>query len=327
MKITPLTGPAQGTIPTATITSDSGAGSDRIARAMAAMSGSEMPAQTAPETTQEKPNVQKIKMVTNKTPINAPIQLSETPETGDTSAKSESVQEPNEATKRLNPQFAALAKAKRAAAAKEAAIVAKEQALAKQEADMKVAFDKLNRLKANPLSVLQEEGITYDQLTEAILNGNTSNPEIESLKNEFKTMKEELLNAQTQRDQLQEQQALRQLNREVENLVSQGDEFETIREAGYAPKVVELIHRMFKETGEIMETQEAAKLIEEELVNEALNFAKLKKIQSRIPQLSQPQPQQQPRTTQMKTLTNRHGTSAPLTARERAIAAFYGQLK
>ena len=322
-----MIGPAGSTLSTASINPQ--AESPRIAKAMAAMTGQPLPeAQQEPKADL---NVKKIQMKTNVTPpqINVAPELAQEAESDTLESTEIEPTQDLEAKKALSPQYAALAKARRAAQAKEAAIMQREQALAKQEADMRSAVEKLGRLKSNPLSVLQEEGITYDQLTEAILNGNTSNPEIDSLKNELKTMKQELLNAQTQRDQAQEQQALKQLNREVESLVAQGDDFETIREAGYAPKVVELIHRMFKETGEIMDTAEAAKLVEEELISEAMQYAKLKKVQSRLnPAPSEQHPlQPQMKNKSLKTLTNRIGSTAPMSARERAIAAFYGQLK
>lgn len=262
----------------------------------------------------------------------APEAVPETPETtpSDNLAVSEPQAESTEVTKPLSPQFAALAKAKRAAQAKEAAIAAKEQALAQKEADMKAAFDKLSRLKANPLSVLQEEGVTYDQLTESLLSQNQGNAGIDELKAEIKAMKEGFEKQQAERDQQAERQVLTQIRKDVDRLIATGDEYEMVREAGYAPKVVELMQRVFKETGELLSTDEAAQLVENELVEESLRFAKLNKIRSKLTPAEQAQQQAaQPARTQnqkvMKTLTSRDGASAPMTARERAIAAFYGR--
>jgi hypothetical protein len=227
-----------------------------------------------------------------------------------------------------------LAKAKRAAQAKEAAIAAREQALAQKETDMRSAFDKLARLKANPLSVLQEEGVTYDQLTESLLNQNQGNAGLDELKAEIKAIKEGFERQQLERDRQAETQVLTQIRKEVEALVADGDDYQLVRESGYTPKVVELMHRVFKETGELLSTAEAAQLVENELIEEGLKYAKLQKIQQRLaPPTPAPTAQPQAAKTEragtkiMRTLTNRDGSSAPMSPRERAIAAFYGKLK
>ena len=340
MKITPLMSP--NTVAPPVAETGSSVSAERIARATAAMTGQPFeptPTQDA-QVDRALNSIKKIKLNTQRSTNRftpeavSEEQMPEAP-TSDVLATSEPTETAPEATKPLSPQFAALAKAKRAAQAKEAAIAAREQAIAQKEADMKSAFDKLSRLKANPLSVLQEEGVTYDQLTESLLAQNQGNPGLDELKAEIKAMKEGFEQAQTQRDQAVKQQVLNQIKQDVETLVSQGDDYEMVRESGYAPKVVELIDQWFNKTGQVLDTDKACQLIENELLEESLKFAKLKKVQSKLTPTQMVQEQQQalqserPNTKIMKTktLTNRDGTSAPLSPRERAIAAFYGKLK
>lgn len=340
MKITPMAAPNTAAPQSSEVNTGRSVSPDRYARAVAAITG-ETPVISQQETSSnhQKPSIKTIRMITQRSvnrdgfsSSSLPTQIAseETPKTDlDILATNEQAPEATEATQPMSPQFAALAKAKRAAQAKEAAIQAREQALAQQEADMKLALDKLTRLKANPMRVLEEEGITYDQLTESILNQNQINPDVAALKQELQAMREEFAQQQQQRDQVSREQALRMIRKDVDSLVSQGDDFETVREAGYAPKVVELIERWYNETGDVLDTTQAASMVENELLEEAMRFAKLKKVQSRLAPATPPQQPAQQQTGSkpiLKTLTSRTGASAPMSARERAIAAFYGKI-
>lgn len=348
MKISPVAGPANAEPNTAELGQTVNV--DRIARAKAAFAGQDPNSVTPsadPQIERAQNAIKRIKLNTQRSTnrsVDAVLAASEVEAVANTDAEtlestpsdslaaSEPTADATEATKPLSPQFAALAKAKRAAQAKEAAILAKEQAFAQKEADMKAAFDKLARLKANPLSVLQEEGVTYDQLTESLLSQNQGTAGIDELKAEIKAMKEGFERQQAERDQQVERQVMTQIRKDVDQLISQGDDYEMVREAGYGPKVVELMQRVFKETGELLDTAEAAQLVENELIEESLRFAKLNKIRSRLTTQEQTQLQaaQQARAPAQKvtrTLTSRDGASAPMSARERAIAAFYGKLK
>jgi hypothetical protein len=93
---------------------------------------------------------------------------------------------------------------------------------------------------------------------------------------------------------------------------------------------VELIERTFKQYGVLLSVEDAAKQVEDYLVEEAFKLTKLKKIQQRLAPAQKPveaklEPQKQPQT--LKTLTNAVSSSGRVSVRERAIAAFKGQLK
>jgi hypothetical protein len=182
---------------------------------------------------------------------------------------------------------------------------------------------------------MQELGISYEQLTEMLLNQDPKQAqykaEIDALKAEIKAFKEESLKSREQDQQQAYKNAVAQIKSEVSQLVKTDDTFETIRETGSVDDVVELIEATFKEEGRILPIEEAAQLVEEHLLEEALKLTKLKKIQSRLaaakpatpaaPQKSEPK-QSQP----AKTLTNSMSASKPMSATERAILAFQGKL-
>lgn len=236
-----------------------------------------------------------------------------------------------EVTRPLSPQFAALAKAKRDLQVKERSIQERERAL-EAKGQGQSSQELVERLKSNPLSVLQEHGVTYDQLTEAILaNQNERNPTVLKLEEEIKAIKASLEGrdkTQEERDTAAKQQVLNQMERDAKSIIAQGDEYEMVRETGSTPDVIRLIEKTFDSTGEVLDLDEALQLVEDELVEESLKIARIKKIQGRLtpaPQEVTTQKIQDKNVRVMRTLTNRDGASVPSSARERAIAAFHGR--
>jgi len=226
-----------------------------------------------------------------------------------------------EATQPLSPQLAHLAKQRRALQAKERELKDREEAfLTKSQGRDQVD---LARLKSEPLRVLQDAGVTYEQLTEAIL-ANQGNGEINALKAEINALKEGVDKKFIDRETQAEQQVLSEMRRDAENIIKQGDDFELVRETGSVPDVMRLIEMTYRESGEVLDVSEALKLVEDELFARNQKIAGLKKMQG----LYKPaEPVAQPRQQGMRTLTNKDTASVPLTAKARALAAFYGTLK
>ena len=304
---------------------------DARTRAIAVASGQEIP-ETSGDTQVDKiQSTKRIKMNTqqstnrHETQEVLPEVITETP----TPDAIEPAQE-DEVTKPLSPQFAALARQKRALQVKERELADREEALKTQVPAGNE--DLLAKLKASPLSVLQEAGVTYDQLTEAILNSQSAPIDPQKLRDEIKEdLMKEFSNQFSTRDQQAEQQVLNDIKREAIQLTAQGEQFEAIREARQQQAVVDLVHRTWKQSGEVLDVAEAAELVENQLIEEALPFAKLSKVQSRLaptqpaqaPQLATPKPG----TKIMRTLTNRDSASPVMDKRARAIAAMQGTLK
>lgn len=244
--------------------------------------------------------------------------------------------ETKEAQPQPDPKLDAYAKKERAYRAK---IREMEQKLASMDTDYKSNYIPKSKLTEDPLSVLNESGITYDKLTELLLNSPSSNdPAYKALRNEIQTLKDSIAQQQKQtQDQTtaQYQQALKQIKSEVSQLVTTSADFETIKEMNMADAVVELIEQTFNSDGYLMDIEEAAKEVESHLVEEALRYAKLGKVQSRLapkpPEapVSAPKTEQKPQTP-IKTITNAVGQEKPKRSsekerRERALAAFYGK--
>lgn len=196
------------------------------------------------------------------------------------------------------------------------------------------------------LGVLAELGLSYDQIAEAALANETErSPEsrmVEELKREIQEMKDAQSNYLKQQQEAQQKQyenALNQLREEAKQLVESNPDFETVKATDSVEDIVELIQENFNRTGKVLSVEQAAREIEDYLAEEATKLASLKKIQSRLappaksekaPEKSAGQQQAQAPKAQgqvAKTLTNAAGSSAKLSARERAILAARGELK
>lgn len=341
MKITPT---AQAGVPSINPNEGKSISPDKAARAKAAFAGvtlKESEPTGDPQAQRASQSIKKIKMKTMASVYRdipdaaiAPVASEATPapKEGEEGYTPDTV-EPTQTTedsKPLSPQFAALAKQKRALQVKEREIAAREAALATKGTD--TSSDLVERIKSDPLGVLQENGVTYDQLTEAILaNDSQKSPHISRLEAEVKALKESLENQNkslTAKEQQNEQQVLAEMREQADQLIAAGDDYEMIRETGSQQDVVDLIKRVWDEDKKLLSVQEALDLVETDLIEESLKIARIKKVQNRLAPEPTQQAPQNPASgqRQLKTLTARDGSSVPLSAKERALLAFKGQL-
>lgn len=322
MKISPLANP--GTPGTALGSADVGRSADpiKLERARAVARGEKVQDPIEREE-RVRPDVRRITMRTQRSTNRdeyAPVE--EKPIETQSSTPDAVEQGAVEATQPLSPQFAALAKQKRALQVKERELLEREKALTNPTGG--VDSELIARLKSQPLSVLQEHGVTYDQLTEAILGGQQGNPEIQALKDELKALKGEVDKTFSTKEEQAEESALTEMLYEAEDLAREGEAYELIRDQDAYDQVLRLIHGTYKKTGRVLDVSEAMNQIEAKLLANAEKLARIKKVQGRIaPEPPPLQPQQR----QMRTLTARDSSTAPMSARQRAIAAFSGTLK
>ena len=228
----------------------------------------------------------------------------------------------------LDPKLDALAKREVAFLAKEKAFKAQQAAMGEQiKAEVEKALGTYrSRLKAKPLDVLNEEGLTYDQLVEQAITmvnnpgANETQTRLEAIETAQKKLSEDAQkSAQSQREA-----AIKQLTFDATDLIESDPSFETIKATESVSDVVDLITKTFDETGKLMSVEHAAKLVEEELLTEAIKIAGLAKVKAKLtPEIVQETKQQSPQ--QQTTLTNTMNANRKLTSRERAILAFNGK--
>lgn len=199
----------------------------------------------------------------------------------------------------------------------------------------------LDRLKANPLDVLIEQGLSYDDITQAILSQSQiqTDPAVKAaiarIEADAKAAREEAQATKKLYEDQQKnsyQQALSQIKAETKQMVYTDPNFEMIKETGSVNDVVELIEKTFQKDGVLLSVEEACQAVEDHLLEEATKLSKIKKLQQRLGQQPAPAPvtqTKQPQQTQQKqtTLSNTMSSTKPMTSRERAIAAIEGRLK
>lgn len=250
----------------------------------------------------------------------------ETVETTTPSAISDSSVQTNaapEATGALSPQLAAIAKQRRALQVQERDLKAREEAITAQAGQSIEALKA--RAQTNALGVLQELDIPYDRLTtELLANQNGYNPEIAALKNEIKSLKEEVNKTFTDKETAQEQAVLKQIRSNVDSMSFSDDAYELIRATQSQADVVQFIHEIYKKSGKVVDEDVAMKAIEDELYEDAKKLAKIKKMQG----ILTPPQQAAASATQdqgLRTLTNKDSARPTLSRRQRAMNAMLGQ--
>lgn len=225
--------------------------------------------------------------------------------------------------------------------AREEALKAREAAADAKERQYNQGYVSQDVIKKQTLKVLADAGVSYDDLTQQVLNQSQTNPYTESqiakLEAKIQQLESKAEASQKQYSTQQEQAmeaATKQIRVDVRNLVKSDPAYETVKATGSTEDVVDLIKRTYAEDGYIMSTEEATQEVEDYLVEEALKLTRIQKIQKRMQASATPAPTLGAKTPQtpkqpqpMKTLTNATGSTRPLTARERAIAAAEGRLK
>lgn len=259
----------------------------------------------------------------------------------------------------LSSEYAKLAQRDRAIRFKANELKQQELSLKAKEAEMVKAYEaKLieaekvfkQRLASDPFGMLNETGLTYDQLTEAALRNPGKSPEeinIAKLREEIKAeMRAEIESTRKSIDESisrKEQEgidtAVKQMTQDMRDLAREDGSYEAIRATKSEGLVAELIKRAYLQDGVTIPLERAARMIEDELTNKIYKQANsINKIKSKLqpaPSASGPdaaiqkqqdlnKPAGQQPQPALKTLTNAIGTSRPQTARERAIARFKG---
>lgn len=356
MKVTPVASPHAVSQPMQV-----GPNTDTRSKAIAAFNAAQQP-QQAPVQNQNavtpeemgaiKPQEQLAEAAQQATEIAEQVDAKTPIETTEETAETPEVKPKVDPT--VSRQFAQLARQEKALRAKaqqqEQSIRAREEALQAKEAKItgleqqyKSGYISMDQLKADTLSVLANAGVSYDELTQQILNQQPTDPRLNAhiarLEAQIKSLESK---AEEGQKTAQEQQksayeaAIRQIKMDTKALVSSDPTYETIKATGSINDVVELIEQTYQKDGIVLSVEEAATEVENYLVEEALKITNIDKIKKRLSQASaQSQkvqeksqaPAAKPQSQPMKTLTNATASTRKLSAKERAILAFKGELK
>jgi hypothetical protein len=253
--------------------------------------------------------------------------VQETQENPAVEAKSPEV----ESTQQISPQLAALARRERALQVKEREFAEKQKAGGAES--QKLASLTERAMNGQALSVLKELGIPEDQLyqrlTDEIL-GNKSAVKSDSLTpQEIQKILDERL---AKKDSEQEQAVYDHMSKNIAILSRTRPEFRLIKESGSQGDVLDMIRRTWKETGEVLDEEEAMTSIEGILREDAKRFAKImgeletpKVAPAPVAQTEQPHTARDNPSPRFRTLTNKDSARPVMSRRQRAIAAALGQ--
>ncbi len=240
-----------------------------------------------------------------------------------------------------DPKLEAFARKERQLHKMRKELEAERQQLKTKAAEYETGYISKSKLTEDPFGVLTDAGLSYEQLTERLLNQpNMNDPAMKAIMGKLKAMedKQSAVEKQIQdREARQYDDAKKAISNEVKQLVASEVEYETIREAKCEEQVLQYIIDTYEKDGVLIDVSEACKHIENYLVEEGYKFSQLNKIKARLmPKTEEPvslpkvvPPQSQ---SPMKTLTNAVNSQSSTRPTEkeriaRALAAFKGELK
>lgn len=253
----------------------------------------------------------------------------------------------------LAPRFAALARQQKLIRREQQALMAREAAIKAQKAEYETNYIPRAKLKENLLEVAIQEGYSYDQIAELLLKQTEpASPQLTQMQAEMAKMRqaqEEATKKWQDAEAFKEQQAEKQITMEAKLLIDSDPEYETIKSDPHgAEAVVLLIKKTLEAGGGFLSVEEAARRVEEHLLDEAVKKANLKKVRAKLfPESVAPanpgmkthpstqaqlSPQRAPQQQIIRTLTNAASSSpsrsmTPQEKRQRAVLAFMGQLE
>lgn len=152
------------------------------------------------------------------------------------------------------------------------------------------------RLAEDPYNVMLEQGMTADQVAAKLLNQpNPADQRVMQLEQEIKALKAANEKTASKFDEVQTQQrdaAIKQIGADVKMLVDADPEFETIKAKGAQDAVTAFIVDVYDNgdpadmtkypPGTMLSNEEAAKIVEEFLLEEALKDAQLTKVKAKL---------------------------------------------
>lgn len=176
--------------------------------------------------------------------------------------------------------------------------------------------------RKNPLQFLEKFGLTYEDLTNTVLNNDKAPPDlqlrndVQDLRNELRDLKKEReSDANTRKEQSESDQYnkfIDDINQFVDN---NSDDFELIRLQSAQQLVGDVIKESYRATNQIMPYKDACQVVEDHLEKQVRNSMRSRKFTTEAPP-PEPAPQETATPTgspRPKTLTNQN-TASPAPA-------------
>lgn len=203
------------------------------------------------------------------------------------------------------------------------AIARKEQALRRRESELKRLEEKIangdkysslkEKIANKDYSAAEELGMTYEEYTQHLLNKQASEDPSEQRAKALEEKLKAIEKAQEEREQREYQANQKLWKDDIAKVVSESEEFSTIKELELHDVVLRHINESFEEDGTELTTAEACKEIEEEFEKRLDKFSKLSKLKKKYEEtrtLGAPKPGAKTITQQM-TVTSQKPATKP----------------
>lgn len=152
-----------------------------------------------------------------------------------------------------------------------------------------------SQLKETPLKLLEEAGISYEDLTEMVLNEGSPTTEMmlkkikEESMSEIEKLRQEYIDDKKAEETAKYEQTLENFQNEIVSFVNDNEDYEFIRAQDRSDLVYEVIDLHHEETGRILDIKEAADAVEQHLYDKAKELAKIKKLGFKLTEEQQEQ--------------------------------------
>lgn len=217
--------------------------------------------------------------------------------------------EPEKPRELNSTRFAALARKEQEVFRKQQAIRQQQAELARQAEEIRAFNSARQQALQNPLEALKSLGLTYEQITDYVLNDNKPTPslEVESVRQEIEAFKRQqqeerqrLLEEQRALQTQQQQEIINSFRDEVNEYVAQhADTYELTSLYGGANLVFQVIEEHYSQqlndgvgAPKVMSIAEAAKLVEEHYEDLARKAQATKKFAATQQKVASPQTSQ-----------------------------------
>lgn len=161
---------------------------------------------------------------------------------------------------------------------------------AKWQEELSSYKSKIEGIKKNPLKSLEEEGITFEKLTEMQLNEQnpTLEMQLEKLRSELDSKYakelESLKNQLAEKEQKQQEEVIEQAKqayrKEIQSVLQASPEQYELTLANNAEDLVyDVVEEFYNANGKILSAEEAAQMVEKHFEDEAKRILSLKKLQ------------------------------------------------
>lgn len=182
------------------------------------------------------------------------------------------------------------------------------------------------RLKKDPLGTLDELGLSYDKLTQLVVNDGKLPVEDqlnllqEDISTKFMSKIEELETKLAEKEKMEAEakmsEAVNGFKSEINTFIeSNSEDYELVNASSQQDLIYEVIEAHYEETGKIMDIKEAADAVEEHLLEEATKIAKLNKLSKILPKDESLEPEMKVQSP--PTLSNAHAATSSTVAEQR----------